>query len=226
MFQLKVAKMTETRKVGIQKLNETLRLRNVHVETRFLPKRRIILSSDKIKRVTYAVLGSSLVYGIFLPDSVTVSCPGGTLSTLCSDQVLNDMKNLDVQTVLIMGGTNNLFDRSGRQSLGATEVAEEMESAIFRLLDCNFEVGVMSLISREGERSLIRRVNKCYRNLTAWYKILLFKTVKFSNRRHVCADGLHPTANGVRELAKDFHDAFRSIENPMAVKRRQRRRRR
>ena len=114
--------MTETRKVGIHKLNETLRLRNVHVETRFLPKRRIILSSDKIKRVTYAVLGSSLVYGIFLPDSVTVSYPGGTLSTLCSDQVLKDMKNLDVQTVLIMGGTNNLFGRSGRQSLGATEV--------------------------------------------------------------------------------------------------------
>ena len=48
--------------------------------------------------------------------------------------------------------------------IGSTEVAEEMESAIFRLLDCNFEVGVMSLISREG-RSLIRRVNKCYRNL-------------------------------------------------------------
>ena len=43
--------------------------------------------------------------------------------------------------------------------------------------------------------------------------IKFFKTVKF-------IDGLHPT-----ELAKDFYDAFRSIEN-LAVKRRQRRRRR
>ena len=42
---------------------------------------------------------------------------------------------MQLQNVLLMGGTNNLIDRAGHDIMGKYEVAEEMEEAVLKLQD-------------------------------------------------------------------------------------------
>ena len=49
---------------------------------------------------------SSVVFGIFLKEFITNSCPVGQISTLCSDPIVKEIVRLRVKRLIIMGAMN------------------------------------------------------------------------------------------------------------------------
>ena len=70
---------------------------------------------------------------VFVEKGITISCTGGCISTLCSDRVIENMKSFVVRIVVVMGGTNNLFDKRNKPLMGPTETSDEMFYLIEKL---------------------------------------------------------------------------------------------
>ena len=112
-----------------------------------------------------------------------------------------------------MGGTNNLFDRNGHKFMHPIQVRDEMRELLVFYLECGYNVALMGLISREGEYETISHLNRLYRQLAKDLNIKFFRTKKFRHRVHISSDGLHPSPNGVRELAKDFYESLKKFQS-------------
>ena len=82
------------------------------------PYRKLILPEKSQQVFQNCILGSSLVYGVFVENAITISCPGGCISTLCSDRVIENMKSFGVRNVVVMAGTNKLFDKRNKTTDG------------------------------------------------------------------------------------------------------------
>ena len=68
-------------------------------------------------------------------NAVADTCRGGTLATHYWDEIHSDLMKMQLQTVSLEGGKNNLIDRAGHDIMGKYEVAEEMEEAVLKLQD-------------------------------------------------------------------------------------------
>ena len=90
------------------------------------PYRTLILPEKSQRVFQNCILGSSLVYGVFVENAITISCPGGCISTLCSDRLIENMKSFGVRNVVVMAGTNNLFDKRNEPLMGPIETSDEM----------------------------------------------------------------------------------------------------
>ena len=75
------------------------------------PYRKLIAPPCYKKTYETCILGSSLVFGVFIENALTVSCPGGCISTLCSNKIFDDLKTYNIKNVIVLAGTNNLFDK-------------------------------------------------------------------------------------------------------------------
>ena len=58
--------------------------------------------------------GSSLLFGVFIENALTISCPAGCISTLYSDKIFDDLKTYNIRNVIVLAGTNNIFDKNDR----------------------------------------------------------------------------------------------------------------
>ena len=191
----------------IEAIKRTLRKRRCFSYTKYRPKRRIIMKKVNMN-IENCILGSSLVYGIFIDNTVTISCPGGQVSTLCSAGVQEELEYFKPKRVIVMCGTNNLYDKDQRTLMLPSEVALEMDYLINLYKHRGYQVALMKLISREGKYRRIKKLNQFYAQIAKWHGIPCFRTRKFSHRRYISDDGLHPSPAGVRELAKDLYDAL------------------
>ena len=189
---------------------------NCSVERRFGPKRNIIFQRrdhDDYQRKN-AIIGDSIVFGIYDRDAVTISCPGGTVQSLVSGAVLRDLKAWGVEKIAVMVGTNSLFANSDNsQVMTPLMVRDEIEYLVRYFRFEGFDVTVLSLIAREGKWSTIRRLNRYLREMCLDESVYFHRVLKFQYKRHICADGIHPKASATRDLARDFRAALGVIQS-------------
>ena len=57
--------------------------------------RRIVDNNEQFEK-TSCILGSSLVFGVFAQNSITISCPGGSISTIYCDSIFKALLNKKV----------------------------------------------------------------------------------------------------------------------------------
>ena len=95
-------------------INRSLDARGVRVFNMNFPRRRLIFIDDNNSNIVQkckCVLGSSLVNGIFLPNLLKMSCPSGTVSKKCCETIVQLILAFDIKKLVMMGGTNNLFEK-------------------------------------------------------------------------------------------------------------------
>ena len=165
------------------------------------PYRKLIVPPGYKKTYETCFLGSSLVFGVFIEIALTISCPGGCISTLCSDKSFDDLKTYNIKNVIAMAGTNNLFDKNNHPLMGPIEMYFLIEKLQFH----NFKVSIIALISRR-DKSAAKLID-CYRDVARDHRIPFAKHKKF-RFRYVSPDGVHPNAKDIRELTSDFRNAI------------------
>ena len=62
-------------------MNRALSEKNCSIEKKQKPFRKIV-HFDNIKDCSNMILGSSLVFGVCHRNTITISCPGGAISTM------------------------------------------------------------------------------------------------------------------------------------------------
>ena len=195
-------------RISLKKSNLRQRMCNVVEEKR--PFRRITYQNVPTNK--NCILGSSLVFGCFLRDAVTISCPGGVIATMCTNQIMKELRIFGVKNVIVMAGTNNLFDKENKRLMGPVETSDEMHYLITKLQFEGFNVGIMRLISRKGKHETIHKVNSCYVDVADELNVPFFNQKRFRYRKHISSDKLHPAPEHCRELALDFLDGFKVLE--------------
>ena len=113
--------------------------------------RKLILPEKSQRVFQNCILGLSLVYGVFVENAITISCPGGCSSTLCSDRVIEIMKSFGVRNVVVMAGTNNLFDKRNKPLMGPFETSDEMYYLIEKLKFCKFKVTITARLRHKRQ---------------------------------------------------------------------------
>ena len=96
-------------------------LKRLQVFDQFASRRRKSFkqnSDDSINKS--CALSSSLVKGIFLPNTLTKYCLGGTIATLCSDKV-----DVFGEKLVVMGYKNNIINKQGRDLMSERVVVKE-----------------------------------------------------------------------------------------------------
>ena len=68
------------RKSRIDAIKRNLSLRGSLVYDKSKPYRRVIVDNEQQFQKGTCILVSSLVFGVFIQNSVTISCPGGSIS--------------------------------------------------------------------------------------------------------------------------------------------------
>ena len=74
-----------------------------------------------------------------------MSCPGETIAIMCCEEV---DQQTSARQKLVMGGTNNLFDRNNNRMKTEFEVVEEIKYLTWRYMNCGIEVAIMCLTGR------------------------------------------------------------------------------
>ena len=194
-----------TRKEQIAK---NLADKGILVEEKHRPY-RTILTKEKKSQYEFGVLGSSLVYGVFLQDAVVVSCSGGTLATMTEASVINEFTKRRVKKIAVMGGTNNLVLRDKTVTDPAT-IVPEMEKLLRTLMREGISCVLVQLPGREHRKKEIKDLNKKYEELAKTLKIPFHHTSKFTIGG-LSGDGLHPRPEKVQALAKDLFDALKCL---------------
>ena len=89
----------------------------------------------------------------------------------CSDRVIQNMKSIGVRNVVVMAGTNNLFDKRNKPLMGPIEISDEMYYLIEKLKFYKFKVTIMALINQKDKWKIIKKVNECYRDVARDHQI-------------------------------------------------------
>ena len=151
---------------------------------------RKLTFKEKSQRVFENFLGSSLVYGVFVENAITLSCPGGCISTRCSNRVNENMKSFGVRSVVVMADTNNIFDKRNKPLMGLIETSDEMYYLIEKLKFYKFKVTITALINPKDKWKIVKKVNECYRDVALDHRIPFIEHKKF-RYRHISSDGVH-----------------------------------
>ena len=114
------------RKGRIHQIYSILRARRVYIRECYGPRRKII-KKRRSEPCYNVILGSSLVFGVFVDQTVTISCPGGQITTMCSPEVVRDIWNYNPKKLIVMRWTNKLFDRNGTDAKLCTLYKLEMK---------------------------------------------------------------------------------------------------
>ena len=69
--------------------------------------------------------GPSFLYGVYLHNTITISCPGGTIATMCVENFMHELKLRNIQNVVVMRSTNNMFDKSSKPLMSAVVVVSD-----------------------------------------------------------------------------------------------------
>ena len=115
------------------------------------PYRKITLPEKSQRVFECCVLGPLLMYGGFVENAITISCPGGCISTLCSDCVIENIKSFGIRSVVVVAGTNNLFDKRNKPLIGPIETTDEMYHLIEKFKFYKFRVTIMALTNRKDK---------------------------------------------------------------------------
>ena len=207
------------RKGRLNEIMTNLNRRGCTVEKYNKPYRKIIKPpKHRSHSFENCILGSSLVFGVFVEKTITISCPGGSVSTLCAPAISHEIKSRNVKNVIIMTGTNNLFDKENLQLMGPVETSDELFYLARKLLFDGINVGIMELIPRKGREKMINRANRCFRDVARELDIPFFINKKFKPK-HLCHDGLHPNPGDIRELASDFRRALPQLKHYRGTRR-------
>ena len=145
----------------------------------------------------------------FLRNTITIPCPGGTIATLCTKNFMQEMKFRNIQNVVVMGGTNNLFDKSSKPLMSPVVVSDGIYYLIRASKFNRFNVGIMELISRRG-KTQGSAVNECYKGITSELKVTYFSHRRF--RTNMTEDGLHLNPSQIGELAAHFKTVFQRFD--------------
>ena len=176
------------------------------------PYRNLTIPEKSQRVFENGILGSSLVHGLFVENAITISCPGVCISTLCSDRVIENMEFFGVRSVVVMAGTNNLFDKPNKPLMAPIETSDEMYYPTEKLKFYKFKITIMALNNRKNKWKIIKKVNDCYRDVARDHWIPFIEHKKF-RYRHISSDGVHPNPQDIRELAPDFWYAFKQIRH-------------
>ena len=77
-------------------------------------------------------------------------------SRLCSDKIFDALKTYNIKNVIVMAGTNNLFEKNDRPLMGPIEKSDEIYFLIEGLKFHNFKGSIMALISRRDKSADIK----------------------------------------------------------------------
>ena len=111
------------------------------------------------------------MYGVFVENAITISCPGGCISTLCSNRVIENMNSFAVRNVVVMAGARNLFDKRNKPLMGPIETSDYMYYPIEKLKFYKFKVTIMALFNRKDKWKILKKVNECYRDVACDHRI-------------------------------------------------------
>ena len=207
------------RRSRIDTNKRNLSLRGCLVYDKSKPYRQIIVDNEQQFEKRTCILGSSLVFGVFIQNSVTISCPGGSISTMCSESVFTEVFERNVSQVIVMARTNNLFDKKNKRLMGPVETSDEMFYLIQKLKFYCLHVSILELISRRGKAETYARVNYCYRDVARELNVPFVTLMNFKAVKHLSKDGIHSNPRDIRELASDFRRAVKHTELYYTVKR-------
>ena len=99
---------TKFLKSRINTIKRNLSLRGCPLTIFQKPFRRIVVNKNERFEKTSCIIGSSLVFGVFVQNCVTISSPDGSISTMCCNSIFKELLNRKVRLVVIMAGTHNL----------------------------------------------------------------------------------------------------------------------
>ena len=126
-----------------------------------------------------------LLFGVFIQNSVTISRPGGSISTMCSESVFTEIFERNIRQVIVMAGTNNLFDKKNKRLMGPVETSDELFYLIQKLKFYRLHVSILELISRRGKAETYARVNYCYRDVARELNVPFVTLKKFKAVKHL-----------------------------------------
>ena len=192
----------------VDQIWENLRERRLFVTEEQRPYRTVVATERK-PRYRNAVLSDSLAFGVFLADTLVVSCPGATLDRLGSEVILRDLERSGVENVAVLGGTNNLVNRDQTVN-DLQDVTDELEDLITRLKAAGFNVVIMKIPGRRGFKEEIKNLKKKYKETAAKYNVGFHDGQKFTVGG-LSRDGLHPAPDKIQKLSKDCFDALRGL---------------
>ena len=182
--------------------------RGIHVFEHHHPFRTVTFVEDE-EEYKYAILGDSLVFGVYIKSALVISCPGGRISRVDTPAIMQYLILKGVQGVGLMIGTNNLVDREGNEN-EAAEIAEQLRTLIDHLLDANIKPCVFKVPGRRGHKEAINSLKKEYRKL-AQEKGLVFHVPRRCTFRGIGRDGLHPDETSLNRLGEDLYDGVRKL---------------
>ena len=99
------------RMLRIDTIKGNLSLRGCLVYLKSKPYREVIVDNEQQFQKRTCILGSSVMFGVFVQNIVTISYPGGSISTMCSESVFKETFDRNVRQVIVMAETNKLFDK-------------------------------------------------------------------------------------------------------------------
>ena len=198
---------TNFQKSCINNIKRNLSLRGCPLTVFQKPFRRIVFNTNERFEKTSCILSSPLV---FVQNCVTISCPGGSISTMCCDSIFKELLSRKVRQVVIMAGTNNLYDNSKR--LIVQQQSDGMYYLVQKLKFHSIKVEIRKLIDRKGKTETVRRLNNCYRDVARELNVPFVNLKKFKSGKHLCNDGLDPKPSNIREPASGFRRAIKQTE--------------
>ena len=66
-----------------------------------------------------------------------------------------ELKDWNARNLIIMGGTNNLYDKAGARLMGPVETSDEMFYLVQMLKFDGFNVGIIKLVGRKKKSKTI-----------------------------------------------------------------------
>ena len=162
----------------------------------------------------YAVLGDSLVYGVYMKGGVVISAPGATIERLNSPDVLDQIVDLGVQAVAVLAGTNNLVDRDGNEG-DPKQIASQMETLVSSMKDRGLKVCIVKVPGRRGRANLVKKLGREYEKVAKRQNVGFHTPKKFTvgsdDAPSLWEDGLHPHPEYLQKLTEDLFDAVKSL---------------
>ena len=71
------------------------------------------ITTETTDHLEFAVLGDSIVNGLFIKNAKVVTSPGAQIHQLSERRIMDDFSRLRIKKIAILGGTNNIARRDG-----------------------------------------------------------------------------------------------------------------
>ena len=102
------------------------------------------ITTETTDHLEIAVLGDSIVNGIFIKNAKVVTCPGVEIHQLSERKIMDDFSRLGTKKIAILGGTNNIAWRDG-STHQPEEFSNQMKDLVQIYKNEGFQVVLMEV---------------------------------------------------------------------------------